>query len=520
MSAAQQTAPVSQSDDELLASFVGDGCQQAFTEIVRRHGPLVMSVCTRTLTKHHDAEDAFQATFIVLARSAAKIKCRKSLASWLYGVAFRVSARRRQQNVRQPVDLIEDQLMTADDPFETLRVRYEQNVTDGELNKLPESLRAPMLLRYLVGKSNHEIANQMNLTVSAVEGRLKRAKARLRIQLAKHGVSLSVVLLAMNLTKSAQARVAPALLDKTVLAGMHSRESVASNQSHDDGESSWLAEQEIISMTSSKATQLVGAFVLCGCLATVGIGIHDALRAADVSGPPSAPSNLPSPVTFAVTPAQPHDLSIQIAQRPAAQSPDGRRRPLLRNALTERSGVPSRMTRGLHSPADQKIVTALSKPDQQFSFMESPLPDVARQLAEQLGVPVLVNREALEDAGIEYEVPVTIELKGVKAASALKHMLHPKQLGYTIRDEVLVITSIDEAHADQHTIVYRTADVSRDLETLIDLITSMIQPDSWDEVGGAGSIASFEQTLVVSATSVVHEQIESLLDRLAAIKSQ
>jgi RND family efflux transporter MFP subunit len=180
-----------QTDGKLLERFISLQEEAAFEELLARHGPMVLGVCQQLLSQPHDAEDAFQATFLVLVRRAASIRQRDQLAGWLYGVAHRVAARlqaqnlRRNQRERQGVDL-----MAAEPSFPTVS-DDPQPVIQEKINRLPEKYRLPVLLCCLEGKTQEEAARDLGCSQSAVKGRLERARARLRQRLTRRGVVLS-----------------------------------------------------------------------------------------------------------------------------------------------------------------------------------------------------------------------------------------------------------------------------------------------------------------------------------------
>jgi RNA polymerase sigma factor (sigma-70 family) len=186
------------SDAELLARFVSRQEAAAFEELVRRHGPMVMRVCQRVLAHTQDAEDAFQAAFIVLARKASGIAKQGSVGSWLYGVAYRVALQIKENTSkhRLPAQGIDGR--TIPDARQTpAAVDGETRaILDQELNRLPEKYRAPLVLCYLEGKTTDEAARELGCPTGTVAGRLPRARDLLRDRLTRRGMAVSGAALA------------------------------------------------------------------------------------------------------------------------------------------------------------------------------------------------------------------------------------------------------------------------------------------------------------------------------------
>src|SRR5262245_50811545 len=210
------------SDGQLLDQFVtrrGEAAEDAFAVLVQRHGPMVLGTCRRILNNAHEAEDAFQATFLVLARKAATIARRETLAAWLYGVALRTArdarsrllrrkAREERVSGRESIDAHDGQL---DDELRT--------ILDEELARLPERLRIAVLLCELEGLSRQEAAARLKIPEGTLSSRLARAKGVLRDRLARRGLAVSTVVLTAALAEEARAAVVPfALTELTVRA--------------------------------------------------------------------------------------------------------------------------------------------------------------------------------------------------------------------------------------------------------------------------------------------------------------
>jgi RNA polymerase sigma factor (sigma-70 family) len=197
-------------DRDLLERFVGARDEAAFTVLIERHGPMVLGVCRRALPNFHDAEDACQATFLVLARKAASVRKKTSLSSWLHGVACRVAVSLKRDHARRKSRERRAAAPAPQDPAAEVTWREVQAILDEELQHLPERYRAPLILCYLECLTRDEAAQQLGLSSSTLHGRLERARDLLRACLTKRGLTLSAVLSAAALGESvAQAALAP-----------------------------------------------------------------------------------------------------------------------------------------------------------------------------------------------------------------------------------------------------------------------------------------------------------------------
>lgn len=209
------------SDGDLVARFAQHRDEAAFTELLRRHGPMVLGVCRRLLGDSADADDAFQATFLVLVRKAGALGAPNSVANWLHGVAHRTAfkargeAAKRRQREREAID------MPAREPSAEVLWRDLRPVLDEEIQRLPARYRAAFVFCHLEGKTNEEAARLLGCPKGTVLSRLARARERLRSRLTKRGVTLSTtVLVAVVTERTASAAVRPVLTATTLKAAL------------------------------------------------------------------------------------------------------------------------------------------------------------------------------------------------------------------------------------------------------------------------------------------------------------
>ncbi len=200
------------SDALLLEHFLTRREEAAFAALVRRHGPMVLGVCRRVLDDPHDADDAFQATFLVLVRKAASVRPRERVGPWLYGVARRTAlkvraARARRRHVEQEAARARTPASQPESPWNDLRA-----LLDEELSRLPERYRDALVLCLLEGKSRKEAAGLLGWSEGTLSGRLARAKNLLAGRLTKRGVTLSAGALGVALAESTVTAAVPAAL--------------------------------------------------------------------------------------------------------------------------------------------------------------------------------------------------------------------------------------------------------------------------------------------------------------------
>ncbi len=206
-------------DGQLLECFLARREEAAFEALVRRHGGMVLGVCRRVLGNHADADDAFQATFLVLARKAAAVRPRERLPNWLHGVAYRAAlklraaAARRRARERQVTAMPEPHAVPPD-PARDLTA-----ILDEELCRLPEKFRLPVVLCDLEGKTHREAAEQLGWPQGTLSVRLAQARRRLAARLARRGVAVPAASFAAVLARDAAAAAVPLpLLSSTTRA--------------------------------------------------------------------------------------------------------------------------------------------------------------------------------------------------------------------------------------------------------------------------------------------------------------
>ncbi len=214
--AALRTAGEGLTDAQLLEAFLARKDEGAFEALLRRHGPMVLGTCRRVLRNDADAEDAFQATFLVLARKAGSVRSREVLAGWLYGVAYRTSTKARAMNAKRRSKEREARgafrpSAPPDGAMDELLERL-----DAELHRLPDKYRVPVVLCELEGKSRKEAARTLGLAEGTLSWRLAQARKLLARKLSRHGAALPAGAVAAALAQGVtSARPSPSLLSAT-----------------------------------------------------------------------------------------------------------------------------------------------------------------------------------------------------------------------------------------------------------------------------------------------------------------
>jgi RNA polymerase sigma factor (sigma-70 family) len=275
-------------DGALLSRFVEHHEEAAFAALVHRHGPMVWGVCRRLLNRH-DAEDAFQATFLVLARKASSIRSRETAGNWLYGVAHqtalharRTAARRRAKEVQ--VTTMPDTEAVKPDPWADL-----QPLLDEELSRLPDIYRTVIVLCDLEGRTRKEVAFRLGVPEGTVAGRIARARTLLARRLTQRGVVLSGGALAAVLSQQgASAGVPNSVVASTIKAARLVAAGTAAGSQSVSVKVATLTEGVMKTMLFNKLKAATAVALTLGFVATGAMLLINRTAAGQVSKKPTA----------------------------------------------------------------------------------------------------------------------------------------------------------------------------------------------------------------------------------------
>jgi RNA polymerase sigma factor (sigma-70 family) len=272
-------------DGDLIARFIGHKDEEAFAALLGRHGPMVHQVCRSLLRNDADADDAFQATFLVLARKADSVRKSGSIASWLYGVAHHTvlkararRATRRRYEQRAP-------LPREPGPLENLTWLEAQAVVHEELARLPEKYRAPLVLCYLEGHKQDDAAGLLHCPPVTFKSRLERARELLRGRLTRRGLGPGAVLsVAVALAGNASAGPLPPPFVATAQAAVSLAAGKAMASAGVNATVTSLTQAVIRTMTITRLKCVAGVFL---AVVLVGFGAVQLIPAAVPTGAPT-----------------------------------------------------------------------------------------------------------------------------------------------------------------------------------------------------------------------------------------
>ncbi len=521
------------SDAELLELFHYSRSATALSEIVRRHSPLVASVIRRLISNSQDAEDAFQATFLVLVLSVKKIRNPDSLGAWLYGVAYRTAKRvrsmRRKNNLKMAlqstvgIDLDASQ-SPVEEPLAIIARELQLEAMDEEMSKLPKPLRDALIEHYLGGNSVPEIARCLNLSVTAVEGRLKRGRKVLRTRLAMRGISLSVIAAAcLRFQKDVVAASAEpwsnrfielygnAGVGQPTIAQLQDTESVSTQLIK-------LVQGEVVVNILSRSMLGVagGALVLCA-IGTLGFMAASANQQGSLESRGSN-GNLP------LTPgkALPQDSgNFVLAQgmmgmggggMGGMQSGVNAPKELVIKWEKPTAPVPPWLEGGSDPKERENDVRRSLKDRMDIELNGTPISGAMSVISKKMGIPIFLDDKALEDENITPDEPITIARKDAKVRDVLMQILDPLQLTYVIEYEVIRITSkktsANQVRYYDLSFIFPDNGLTSELMTSIEM---MVAPDQWQVAGGTSSMVTVGSMLVISAPEETQLAIEVLL---------
>ena len=607
-------------DADLLDAWIRDQEAAALAELVRRYRVMVLSVCHRRCRNNADADDAFQTTFLYLARNASKIRSADRLAGWLHRVAQRAAVASWKASQREAEPMIEPPA-EPDDPLVRLTQRHEAIALDEELADLPDHYRSALVMHIYEGRPLQSLAEHFGTTIGSIRGRLQRGKQLLARKLRHRGVVPVFAFAAAGawtVSPTAAARAGDLFLQTT--AGGTLPDPPLDTSLLDS-----LLSQGVRLMPSIyTGTGLVGGVALLALILASGDASHGqsgggsdttvTLPATDTAAKSATPNFAAgNPAKGSTEPMQPaggggagavpasglvwsHRLKIPQAETAIAERvEEALDQPAdlnihtsladLAQVLTESTGIPVLLDRrglafaeatsqetiafrasnvplrsalrellepiGLQAVVEDEGLVITADPGllvhrgigtkrwinvddsaaQQIAsdlqgqgeveFLEVPLVDAVSELSEQLGRPIFLEARALEEIGLTTDQPVTISASGIQWGHALNMMLSQLDLTYTIRDESLVITTLESEEENLLQRIYwleGTGLAARDdADSIIKMITSSIVPDTWEELGGPSTIApvnSARPALLITTTYQAHRNIDKLFDSL------
>src|SRR5215831_1750189 len=356
------------SDGQLLERFLSRREEAAFEVLVRRHGPMVLGVCHRVLHNSHDAEDAFQAVFLVLVRKAASILPRELVGNWLYGVAYRTALEargilaRRRTKERQVSAMPEKAAPTADTDSDV------RPILDEELDRLPAKYRVPVVLCELEGRSRKEVAGLLQIPEGTLSSRLATARRMLAARLSRRGLGVSAATMAACFAEQASAAAVPSAL---------------------------------VAATVRAATQFAAGAAAATISTNVLLVTEGVLKAMFLSKVKTVTA------VFALMAILGGGLGLVGSGSWAGQAGDGKSGQAKPND-PKKSGGSAKIEAVQNKDVEKKLQTTRS-----VKYKDVSLEEILDELRATAGLNIFVDKQALDAAGIALQQPVTLRLDGV-----------------------------------------------------------------------------------------------------------
>jgi RNA polymerase sigma factor (sigma-70 family) len=446
------------SDGQLVGRYLARGDELAFEALVERHGPMVVAVCRRSLLDPADLDDAFQATFLVLARRSGAVRNRGELGGWLFGVSRRVCllanrARvRRLRHERRAAEQRTAKAFAAAPPLDD----ELSSAIDEEIERLPRVYRLPVVLCLLEGRTRSEAAAQLRWTEGMVRGRLARARALLRSRLTRRGLAPAVVLASLARARPAECAIPRRWIENAarLAAG---RQAAAGLSALDPAA---LAQGVIRTMTLKKlAAATLGLLLVAGLTVyatSLVAGEDTPLAAAPPAGTAAGTRQDPA---AAAGPERPKDRDEK--KRPThvfeeasdfnlwKQKAQLELKSLQAQLDAKKAEIAQRESeyKVKQLARDLALYDALVKPIPMSFAKETPLEDVLKYIKKESsspalpsGLPIYVDPNGLKEAGKTLSSSVVIELEGVPLGTTLRLILRQLGLYYQVKDGMLTIT--------------------------------------------------------------------------------
>ncbi len=421
------------SDLELLACVqAGDGpiAHEAFRILVERHGPMVLGLCRSIVRDQHEAEDAFQATFLVLVRKAASIERTDTLGPWLHGVASRVARRARKrlfQRRNRELRVISD-IPGREQPSPD-RSSIEELLHE-EIAKLPGSFRRPLILCCLQGLSYRLAAERLGCKEPTLRGRLERAKKRLMTRLEARGISPMLAAPALESTHSAMSPLPPSLVESTVQFALRwsSVTGLIVGGTTVPASISALAQGVIQSMLFQSVRLSAVAFFAAGAIGTV-------VLAQQGRGPITRPQEAPKPAR--------NDIELIVAAKANA------------DRLDEKT---AQIQKKLDMPINAKFPDGATL-SQLLKHIKQSTTD-----ATFPGIPIYVDPVGLAEANRNMTTEIKLDYTQQPIRTILNFALRANGLAFEVRDGFLRVSSRTAI------LESRVEDIDRKLDRILQML--------------------------------------------------